>query len=108
MSNAPRAKPNLHVFNVSLHLDEACPHLHIDFIPFYTKERQRGLKKGVSMRAALIEQGFSPKPGRNQLEQWEESERDHLIHSPSSIFPHHSPHNSPNPANTTQGRPLQI
>ena len=29
--------PNLHVFNVSLHLDEACPHLHIDFIPFYTK-----------------------------------------------------------------------
>ena len=71
--------PNLHVFNASLHLDEACPHLHIDFIPFYTKERQRGLKKGVSMRAALIEQGFAPQnAGKNQLEQWEESERNIL------------------------------
>lgn len=68
--------PNLYVFNAVMHLDEASPHLHIDFIPFYTKERQRGLKKGVSMRSALIEQGFVPQHGgKNQLVQWEESER---------------------------------
>ena len=41
-----------------------------------TKERQRGLKKGVSMRAAMIEQGFAPQHGgKNQLVLWEESER---------------------------------
>ena len=62
-----------------IHLDEASPHLHIDFIPFYTQERQRGLKKGVSMRAALIEQGFVPEHnGKNQLQLWEESERKEL------------------------------
>lgn len=76
MQDFERRNPNLHVFNASMHRDEACPHLHIDFIPFYTKPRQRGLKKGVSMRAALVEQGFSPEnAGKNQLEQWEESER---------------------------------
>ena len=67
-----------------MHLDEASPHLHIDFIPFYTKERQRGLKKGVSMRAALIEQGFVPENnGKNQLTLWEKSERkemEYILH----------------------------
>ena len=79
MQDFERRNPNLYVFNASMHRDEACPHLHIDFIPFYTKPRQRGLKKGVSMRAALVEQGFSPEnAGKNQLEQWEESERNVL------------------------------
>ena len=79
-----KRNPNLFVFNAVMHLDEASPHLHIDFIPFYTKERQRGLKKGVSMRAALIEQGFVPEHnGKNQLTLWEESERkemEYLLH----------------------------
>ena len=76
MEDFEARNPNLYVFNAVMHLDEASPHLHIDFIPFYTKERQRGLKKGVSMRAAMIEQGFVPQhAGKNQLEQWEESER---------------------------------
>ena len=76
MREFQKRNPNLYVFNAVLHLDEASPHLHIDFIPFYTKERQRGLKKGVSMRAALIEQGFVPEHnGKNQLTLWEESER---------------------------------
>ncbi|MCR4761629.1 MAG: plasmid recombination protein [Oscillospiraceae bacterium] len=76
MRGFQKRNPNLYVFNAVLHLDEASPHLHIDFIPFYTKERQRGLKKGVSMRAALIEQGFVPEHnGKNQLTLWEESER---------------------------------
>ena len=78
MLNFQQRNPNLYVFNAVLHLDEASPHLHIDFIPFYTKQRQRGLKKGVSMRAALIEQGFVPKAGKNQMELWAQSERDEL------------------------------
>ena len=41
--------PNRHVFNAVMHLDEVSPHLHIDFVPFYTKDRQRGLRKGVSL-----------------------------------------------------------
>ena len=68
--------PNLYVFNAVLHDDEASPHLHIDFIPFYTKGRQKGLSKGVSMKAALIEMGFA---ARNKYDSsvigWEKSER---------------------------------
>lgn len=68
--------PNLHIFNAVLHMDEASPHLHINFIPFYTKERKNGLSKGVSMKAALNEQGFTAKNFKeNRLVAWEESER---------------------------------
>ena len=76
MRDFQRRNPNLLVFNAVLHLDEASPHLHIDFIPFYTKGRKNGLSKGVSMKAALIEQGFRPRsPKENQLVMWEFSER---------------------------------
>ena len=68
--------PNLHVFNAVLHLDEASPHIHINFVPFYTRGRKNGLQQGVSMRQALIEQGFKPRtPSDNQLVLWEASER---------------------------------
>lgn len=68
--------PNLYVFNATLHLDEASPHLHIDFIPFYTQGRINGLSTGVSMKAALDEMGFRAKGQRqNRLVAWEERER---------------------------------
>lgn len=68
--------PNLHIFNAVLHMDEASPHLHINFIPFYTEGRIKGLSKGVSMKAALDEQGFTAKNFKeNRLVAWEESER---------------------------------
>jgi hypothetical protein len=71
--------PNLYIFNAVLHLDEASPHLHIDFIPFYTQGRKNGLQKGVSMKQALIEQGFTPQGVRNnQLVSWVESERNFM------------------------------
>ncbi len=71
--------PNLYVFNAVLHDDETSPHLHIDFIPFYTHGRKIGLSKGVSMRAALQEMGFAPKNGQaNHLVAWEESERKYM------------------------------
>lgn len=76
MRDFQRRNANLFVFNAVLHMDEASPHLHIDFIPFYTKGRKNGLSKGVSMKAALIEQGFRPRsPKENQLVMWEFSER---------------------------------
>lgn len=76
MTDFQKRNPNLHVFNAVLHMDEASPHLHINFIPFYTQGRKNGLSKGVSMKSALIEQGFNPKSTReNQLVMWEENER---------------------------------
>jgi hypothetical protein len=69
--------PNLHIIGAYLHKDEASPHCHIDFIPFYTQGRKNGLSKGVSMKAALIEQGFNPQgQNRNQLVLWQDSERE--------------------------------
>lgn len=73
--------PNLHVFNAVLHMDEASPHLHINFIPVYTQGRQKGLSKGVSMKAALVEQGFMPTSVKNnQLVAWEASEMETMEH----------------------------
>lgn len=72
-----KRNPNLYIFNAVLHMDEASPHLHINFIPFYTQGRKNGLQVGVSMRAALDEQGFTANNFReNRLVAWEESERD--------------------------------
>ncbi len=74
-----KRNPNLHVFNAVMHLDEACPHLHINFIPFYTKSRKNGLRIGVSMKAALDEMGFDGKNFKqNRLVAWEESERTYM------------------------------
>jgi hypothetical protein len=66
---------NMHIFNAVLHADEASYHLHINVIPFYTQGRKNGLSKGVSMRAALDEQGFTNKHKMaNSLVAWEDSE----------------------------------
>lgn len=48
--------PHLRVFNMVLHMDEATPHLHVDFIPVAT-EQSRGLSTRVSMKQALKQQG---------------------------------------------------
>jgi ABC-type Na+ transport system ATPase subunit NatA len=74
--NFQERNPNLKVFCSNLHMDEASPHCHINFIPFYTEGRQKGLSKGVSMKSALIEQGFSSKSKNiNHLVLWENEER---------------------------------
>ena len=76
MNDFQKRNPNLYVFNAVLHLDEASPHIHIDFIPYYTKGRKNGLQKGVSMKSALIEEGYVPKGTQNnQLVLWEAAER---------------------------------
>ena len=76
MKEFQQRNPNLHVFNAVLHLDEASPHIHINFVPFYTQGRKNGLSKGVSMRQALDEMGFRAKgKSENRLVAWELSER---------------------------------
>ena len=71
--------PNLHVFNAVLHLDEASPHLHINFVPYYTQGRKNGLQTGVSLKQALAEMGFHSRgKTNNQLVQWEAAERREL------------------------------
>ena len=71
--------PNLYLFNAVLHMDEASPHLHLHFIPFYTKGRKNGLRTGVSMKAALDEQGFTATNFKNnRLVAWEENERAYM------------------------------
>lgn len=52
-----KRNPNLRVFSAHLHMDEATPHLHIDFIPFTTNSK-RGLETRVSLKKALYQQGF--------------------------------------------------
>lgn len=77
MSEFEKRNPNMKVFNAVLHLDEANPHLHIDFIPIgHKKPGGNGLPVKVSMKQALCEQGFVPSSRKeNGLTLWEESER---------------------------------
>lgn len=44
--------PYLRVFSAHLHMDEATPHLHIDFVPFIIGSK-RGLDTRVSLKQAL-------------------------------------------------------
>lgn len=70
--------PQLRVFGCYLHMDEATPHLHIDFIP-YTTGSSRGLDTRVSMKQALASRGFIGK-GKSDTEydQWIEAEKAEL------------------------------
>ena len=49
MQDFHRRNPTLRVFSAHLHMDEATPHLHIDFIP-YTTGSKRGLETRVSLK----------------------------------------------------------
>ena len=69
---------NLHVFSAHLHMDEATPHLHIDFVPFTTGSK-RGLDTCVSLKKALEVQGFSGGTcGDTEWSQWVKSEKEQL------------------------------
>ena len=67
--------PNMKVFCANLHLDEATPHLHIDFVPV-CHNQTRGLKTRVSMHSALAEQGFFGGSSKvTEWAEWADSER---------------------------------
>ena len=57
MKGFQERNPTLRVFAAHLHLDEATPHLHIDFIPYVTGSK-RGLDTRVSLKQALSSLGF--------------------------------------------------
>ena len=70
--------PHLHVYSAHLHMDEATPHLHIDFIPFTTGSK-RGLSTRVSLKQALADQGITGE-GRSLTERdlWVQREKEAL------------------------------
>ena len=78
MQDFQRRNPTLRVFSAHLHMDEATPHLHIDFVP-YTTGSKRGLDTRVSLKQALTALGF--KGGTRQeteLNQWVAAEKQQL------------------------------
>ena len=78
MQSFQQRNPTLRVFSAHLHMDEATPHLHIDFIPFTTGSK-RGLETRVSLKKALEELGFAGgTKSHTELNQWIESEKQAL------------------------------
>ncbi len=78
MKDFQRRNPTLRVFSAHLHMDEATPHLHIDFVP-YTTGSKRGLDTRVSLKQALSALGF--KGGtrmETELNQWVAAEKQQL------------------------------
>lgn len=78
MREFQKRNPNLRVFSAHLHMDEATPHLHVDFVPFTTGSK-RGMDTRVSLKKALAAQGYTG-GSRSDTEwnQWVESEKNAL------------------------------
>lgn len=72
--------PNLYLFNAVLHMDEATPHLHLDYIPvahgYKTKMHTRN-----SLTKALQEMGIEPATSKLDTEtmHWQAREREYLM-----------------------------
>ena len=78
MQGFQQRNPQLQVFSAHLHMDEATPHLHIDFIPFTTGSK-RGLSTRVSLKQALADQGFAGEgKSNNERNQWVAAEKRQL------------------------------
>ena len=78
MQDFQRRNPTLRVFSAYLHMDEATPHLHIDFIP-YTTGSKRGLETRVSLKKALAELGFKGGTrSETECNQWVAAEKERL------------------------------
>ena len=78
MQDFQKRNPTLRVFSAYLHMDEATPHLHIDFVP-YTTGSKRGLDTRVSLKQALSALGFKGGTRREtELNQWVTYEKEQL------------------------------
>ena len=78
MQDFQRRNPTLRVFSAYLHMDEATPHLHIDFVPYTTGSR-RGIDTRVSLKQALSALGFKGGTRREtELNQWVAYEKEQL------------------------------
>lgn len=75
--------PNLRVIGAYIHMDEASPHLHLDYIPVATGYT-RGLRVRNSLDRALQQMGCVPEQGKavdkgyNATQIWRERERVYL------------------------------
>jgi len=74
MKGFQERNPNFYVFNAVLHMDEATPHLHIDYIP--VGHFKRGLPVQNSLSRALDEMGYGK--GIHTLSRWRAAEIDAL------------------------------
>ena len=78
MRDFQRRNLTLRVFSAYLHMDEATPHLHIDFVPYTTGSR-RGIDTRVSLKQALSALGFKGGARREtELNQWVAYEKEQL------------------------------
>ena len=78
MQDFQQRNPTLRVFSAYLHMDEASPHLHIDFVP-YTTGSKWGLDTRVSLKQALAALGFKGGTRREtELNQWVAYEKEQL------------------------------
>lgn len=71
--------PNLYLFNCVMHLDEATPHLHIDYIPV-ANGYKTGMKTRNSLTKALQQMGFAKAVSKkeNETVAWQQRERTYL------------------------------
>ncbi|MCU4842331.1 plasmid recombination protein [Bacillus cereus] len=76
--------PNLAVYNMVLHDDEANPHLHINYVPNF--ESSRGLTRRVGMDRALQQQGVEG-TGRKLIAHWREMETAYIEHLAKEYIP---------------------
>lgn len=67
--------PNLAVYNMVMHNDEANPHLHINYVPNF--DSKRGLGKRVGMDKALQQQGVEGS-GKELIKNWRGTETDYI------------------------------
>lgn len=56
MKDFQQRNPTLRVFNCYLHMDEATPHLHIDFVPYISGWKGKGLDTKVSLKKVRSEE----------------------------------------------------
>ena len=79
VKNFQQRNPTLHVFSCYLHQDEATPHLHIDFVPYVTGWKGKGMDTRVSLKQALKSLGFQGENKHDtELNQWINHEKELL------------------------------
>lgn len=70
MKEFQNRNPNFFVFNAVLHMDEATPHLHIDYIPVGHYKRGQDIQNGIAQ--ALKEMGYGT--GKQAIARWRVAE----------------------------------
>lgn len=70
MNGFEQRNPNFKVFCAVLHMDEATPHLHIDYVPIGHYSRGIPVQNGIAQ--ALVEMGYGV--GKKAIARWRESE----------------------------------